>query len=72
MRQRRTLGYSESVHDLSYIFYEFHNYDIKTKITSRLSVLLIANLIATLITNPIDVCLTKIMTQKEPKYTGFF
>ena len=34
--------------------------------------LLLANLIGTLITNPIDVCLSKILTQtsKEPKYTG--
>lgn len=52
----------ESVHDLSYLFYEFHNYEIKTKITTRLTFLILANFFATLITNPIDVCVSKIAT----------
>ncbi|TNV71730.1 hypothetical protein FGO68_gene7209 [Halteria grandinella] len=34
--------------------------------------MILANLLATLITNPIDVCVTKIMTQQQPKYTGFW
>ena len=36
--------------------------------------LILANLFATLITNPIDVCLSKVLTQNQengkPKYTG--
>ena len=64
------------------MFYEFHNYDIKTKITSRLLMLLVSNFIATLMTNPMDVVLSKLATQqllppdetgkRKFKYTGFF
>lgn len=52
----------ETVHELSHLFYEFHNYEIKTKITTRLTFLIFANAVSTLLTNPIDVCLTKIAT----------
>ena len=72
----------ESVHDLSHYFYEFHNYEIKTKITTRLTFLILANAVATLLTNPIDVCLTKMATQQRQfhettgkqylKYTNLF
>ena len=64
-------------------FYEYHNYKVKTNFTTRLTLMIIANAVACLITNPIDVCLTKILTQNpknirmeglEPgqtkKYTG--
>jgi len=44
------------------MFYDYHSYNVKTKIHIRYLYLVIANFIATLITNPIDVCLTKIMT----------
>ena len=63
MRQRREQGYEEeSLQDMQHIFYEYHNYQIKSSYTTRLTILLFSNLIATLITNPIDVCLTKILT----------
>jgi len=58
----------ESMHDLSYLFYEFHNYEIKTKITTRLTFLILANLLATLATNPIDVCVSKMATQCKREY----
>ena len=54
------------------MFYDFHNYEVKTKIHIRYLYLIFANLIGTVLTNPIDVCLAKIMTQQEPKYTGFW
>jgi hypothetical protein len=44
------------------MFYDYHNYDVRTKIHIRYLYLILANLIATILTNPIDVCLTKIMT----------
>jgi len=67
MKQRRAMTAmqglpQESVHDLSYVFYEFHNYEIKTKITTRLTFLILANLLATVLTNPIDVCVSKMAT----------
>lgn len=62
MKQRRAQGYDESMDDISHLFYDFHNYDVKTKIHVRYVMLVLANLMATLITNPIDVCLSKIMT----------
>lgn len=67
MKQRRAQSEmygtkAETVHELSHLFYEFHNYEIKTKITTRLSFLILANAVSTLLTNPIDVCLTKIAT----------
>ena len=46
--------------------------------TTRLTMLLLGNLVATLITNPFDVCLSKLTTQmpempqKKFKYTGFY
>jgi len=52
----------ETVHDLSHFFYEFHNYEIKTKITTRLTFLILANAVATFLTNPFDVCLSKMAT----------
>jgi hypothetical protein len=67
MKQRRAISEMngtkpESVFELSHIFYEFHNYEIKTKITTRLTYLVLANAVATFLTNPIDVCLTKMAT----------
>ena len=56
--------------DMESIFYEHHNYVIKTSFTTRLTMLILANFVGTLITNPIDVVLSKILTQKEPKYKG--
>jgi len=44
------------------MFYDYHNYDVKTKLHTRYLYMVIANLFATLLTNPIDVCLTKILT----------
>ncbi len=87
MKQRRAASEiygerSETVHELSHLFYEFHNYEIKTKITTRLTFLILANVVSTLLTNPIDVCLTKIATQHKQlnestgkqfwKYRGLF
>mmetsp|Transcript_17549 Transcript_17549/g.22248 ORF Transcript_17549/g.22248 Transcript_17549/m.22248 type:complete len:101 (-) Transcript_17549:25-327(-) len=46
--------------------------------TTRLSLLLFGNLIGTLLTNPFDVCLSKLATQQPErpgaklKYSGFF
>ena len=47
--------------------------------TTRISLLLLGNFIATLLTNPFDVCLTKLATQQphppvngKLKYSGFF
>jgi hypothetical protein len=53
----------ETVFDLSHLFYDFHNYEVKTKITTRLTWMIVANLVSTLITNPLDVCLSKMATQ---------
>jgi hypothetical protein len=62
MRQRRSEGHFESFDEISYMFHDYHNYDVKTKIHVRYLYMLLANLVATLVTNPIDVCVTKIMT----------
>lgn len=67
MRERRHYARDnglpvESTHDLSYLFYDFHNYEVMCKMTGRLNMLIIANAIATLATNPFDVVLTKIAT----------
>ena len=62
MRQRRDAGYNDSMSDMQSIFYEHHNYVIKTSFTTRLTMLIIANFVGTLVTNPIDVCLSKILT----------
>lgn len=62
MRQRRSEGHEESFEDISYMFYDYHSYDIKTKLHIRYVYLIIANVFATLITNPIDVCVSKILT----------
>ena len=77
MRQRREEGYEDSLKDLEGIFYEHHSYSIKTSYTTRITMLILANLVGTVLTNPIDVCLSKILTQnpeltggKGPKYTG--
>ena len=85
MKERRAVNRArgeplETHQSLSYLFYEFHNYEIKTDYTVRLTMLLLGNFVATLLTNPFDVCLSKIATQqaqdiKKPKllkYTGFF
>ena len=64
MRERRevTGNNKETMADLGHIFYDFHNVEIKTKVTTRLSSLILANAVATLVTNPFDVCLSKILT----------
>ena len=54
----------ESHRQLSYLFYDFHNYEISAKMTTRLNLLLFSNFIATLLTNPLDVVLTKLATQQ--------
>lgn len=87
MKQRRAVSemngtVPESVHDLQHHFYDFHSYEIKTKITTRLSFLILANFIATALTNPLDVCLSKMATQQKQvkvetaqkywKYTNIF
>jgi len=72
MRQRRLEGHQESFDEISHMFYDFHNYDVKNKIHVRYLYMIIANLFATVLTNPIDICLSKMLTQQTPKYTGFF
>ena len=67
MKQRRMLSEMqgtrpETVFDLSHIFYEFHNFDIKSKMTTRVIMMWITNAFVTLLTNPIDVCLSKMAT----------
>ena len=62
MKIRREMGYDDSLQDLQDIFYEYHNYNVRTNYTARFLMLIIINLMATLVTNPIDVCLTKILT----------
>jgi hypothetical protein len=74
MRQRRQYARDnglpvESTHELSHLFFEFHNYEVKQKMTTRLTFLILANAVATLATNPIDVVLTKLATQ-VPQYVG--
>lgn len=60
------------------MFYEFHNYEVKNNMTTRLTLLLLGNLLATLFTNPFDVCLSKLATQQpdiqtnKMKYSGFY
>ena len=81
MRQRRAYSKmkglpEEKVEDFSYLFYEFHNYKIHTKITTRLTFLILANMFGTLLTNPLDVALSKMATQQKQasgwKYTNVF
>ena len=60
------------------VFWEHHNYHVKTNYTTRLTMLIVTNLLATLQTNPIDVCLSKILTQSQKdeqglvKYRGLY
>ena len=68
MKERRAYNKSrgeplETHQSLSYLFYEFHNYEVKTLMTTRISLLLIGNFVATLLTNPFDVVLSKLATQ---------
>jgi hypothetical protein len=70
MRQRRAVcemegRTPETVHDHAHLFYEFHNYEVKQNHTFRLTGMIIANLFATIVTNPIDVCLSKMATQRK-------
>lgn len=44
------------------MFYDWHTYEIRTNYTTRLTMLILANMVGTLLTNPIDVCLTKTLT----------
>ena len=55
----------------AYLFMDYHNYKISTEMQTRFLLMLYANAVGTVITNPIDVCLTKLVTQKERKYKGF-
>ena len=52
----------ESFQELRHLFYDHHIYEIRTGMQNRFLGMLLANLVATLITNPLDVCLTKLMT----------
>lgn len=74
MKQRRAEGYTDDLKDLQPFFYEYHNYSIKTPYTTRLTILIVSNFVATVLTNPFDVCLSKIMTQnpyeQKVKYNG--
>ena len=67
MKERRAYNRArgepyETHQQLSYLFFEFHNYEVKSLMTTRMSLLLIGNFIATLFTNPFDVCLSKLAT----------
>ena len=53
-----------------HLFIEFHNYENKTAMNIRFLIMIFANLIGTLVTNPIDVWMTKLITQNQRKYTG--
>jgi hypothetical protein len=55
-------GHDYTVQDIVGDFYEHHNYHVKTLFTTRITLMLLGNLLATLVTNPIDVCLSKILT----------
>ena len=74
LKQRREAGYTDDAKELQPFFYEYHNYSIKTPFTTRITILIFSNLVATALTNPIDVCLSKIMTQnpyqEKAKYKG--
>lgn len=84
MKERRAYNRArgepyETHQSLSYLFFEFHNYEVKSLMTTRISLLLLGNFIATLLTNPFDVCLSKLATQQSHppvkgklKYSGFF
>jgi hypothetical protein len=65
MRHRRATGEKpdETMNDLAYLFYDFHNCAIHTKMTTRITSLICASLLATAVTNPLDVCLSKLLTQ---------
>ena len=82
MKERRAVNRAkgeplETHRQLSYLFYEFHNYEVKSHMTTRITLLLAGNLVATLLTNPFDVCLSKLATQQRQvpdrtmKYRGF-
>lgn len=70
LKALREKGYDVTFTDMKYVFFEYQNYDVKTKVTTRFLLLIFASLLATIITNPIDVCLTKLITQRNNKYTG--
>ena len=59
-----------SYQNKSHLFIDHHNYKIKTPMHLRFVLMLVANAVGTLVTNPIDVCMTKLITQGENKYTG--
>ena len=82
MKERRAVARArgeapETHRELSYLFYEFHNYEVKSHMATRITLLLAGNLVATLLTNPFDVCLSKLATQQPEmpfgttKYRGF-
>ena len=72
LRYRRSQGYNESYNDMKHLFFEWHNYEVHTKSHFRFLLMLLANAVGTLITNPLDVCMTKILTQRKDKYNGLF
>ena len=75
MRVRRAQGYNDTLQELEPFLYDQHSYHIKTSYTTRITMLIAANFVGTFLTNPIDVCLTKILTQTQKegaKYTGLF
>lgn len=68
---REVKGESDaSYQNKSHLFIDHHSYKIKTPMQIRFLLMLLANAVGTLITNPIDVCMTKLITQQEKKYTG--
>ena len=75
MKLRRDAGYDDSMKSMQGLIYDYHHYNIKTGYLVRFWMTIFGNLLATIVTNPIDVALTKIMTQhpKKPdemKYKG--
>jgi len=70
MKQRRVMAQmnsenetdKETMHDHAYLFYDFHNCAVHTKMTTRITSLIAASMLATAITNPLDVCLSKLLT----------
>ncbi len=72
LKMLRSQGYEFEFQDALPDFYEFHNYSIKTGYDKRFVWLVMGNMLATVMTNPIDVCLSKMLTQNDRRYTGLF
>ena len=67
---REVKGENATFENKKHLFIDYHNYQVKTKMNFRFLLMLLGNLFATVITNPIDVWLTKLLTQQERKYKG--